>query len=99
VEITRNSIKRLANSRLYVLIDGRATLDDFRQLAQTLIAAGVHVLQLRIRNSTTGNWSNVPGFCKNYSAARKRCLLLMIGPTWPPFAARTAFTWAKKIFR
>jgi thiamine-phosphate pyrophosphorylase len=47
VEITRNSIKRFANARLYVLIDGRATLDDFRQLAQSLIAAGVHILQLR----------------------------------------------------
>ncbi|MGA2061264.1 MAG: thiamine phosphate synthase [Thermoguttaceae bacterium] len=47
VEITRTSIKRLANARLYVLIDGRATLDDFRQLAQTLISAGVHILQLR----------------------------------------------------
>jgi thiamine-phosphate pyrophosphorylase len=47
VEITRNSIKRLTNSRLYVLIDGRSTLDDCRQLAQALIAAGVHVIQLR----------------------------------------------------
>jgi thiamine-phosphate pyrophosphorylase len=47
VEITRNSIKRLANSRLYVLIDGRSSLDEFRQLAQALIAAGVHVIQLR----------------------------------------------------
>ncbi len=47
VEITRTSIKRLANARLYVLIDGRTTLDDFRQLVQALIAAGVHILQLR----------------------------------------------------
>jgi thiamine-phosphate pyrophosphorylase len=47
VEITRTSIKRLANARLYVLIDGRDTLDDFRQLVQTLIAAGVHIIQLR----------------------------------------------------
>jgi thiamine-phosphate pyrophosphorylase len=47
VEITRNSIKRLANARLYVLIDGRATLDDFRQFVQASIAAGVHILQLR----------------------------------------------------
>jgi thiamine-phosphate pyrophosphorylase len=47
VEITRTSIKRLANARLYVLIDGRATIDDFRQLAQSLIDAGVHLLQLR----------------------------------------------------
>jgi thiamine-phosphate pyrophosphorylase len=47
VEITRNSIKRLANARLYVLIDGRSSLDEFRQLAQALIAAGVHVIQLR----------------------------------------------------
>ncbi|MGA2797843.1 MAG: thiamine phosphate synthase [Thermoguttaceae bacterium] len=50
VEITQTSIKRLANARLYVLIDGRATLDDFRQLAQTLIAAGVHIIQLRDKN-------------------------------------------------
>jgi thiamine-phosphate pyrophosphorylase len=50
VEITRTSIKRLANARLYVLIDGRTTLDDFRQLVQTLIAAGVHILQLRDKN-------------------------------------------------
>ncbi len=47
VEITRTSIKRLANARLYVLIDGRATLEEFRQLVQTLISAGVHILQLR----------------------------------------------------
>jgi len=47
VEITRGSIKRLANARLYVLIDGRATLDEFRQLAQSLITAGVDLLQLR----------------------------------------------------
>jgi thiamine-phosphate pyrophosphorylase len=50
VEITRTSIKRLANARLYVLIDGRTTLDDFRQLVQSLIAAGVHVIQLRDKN-------------------------------------------------
>jgi thiamine-phosphate pyrophosphorylase len=47
VEITRNSIKRLANARLYVLIDGRSSPDEFWQLAQALIAAGVHVIQLR----------------------------------------------------
>ena len=50
VDITRDSIKRLANSKLYVLIDGRATLDDFRQLVQLLLDAGVHVIQLREKN-------------------------------------------------
>jgi thiamine-phosphate pyrophosphorylase len=47
VEITRTSVERLANARLYVLIDGRTSLHDFRQLAQALIDAGIHVLQLR----------------------------------------------------
>ncbi len=50
VEITRASLKRLSQARLYVLIDGRSSLDDFRRLAQTLIHSGVHVLQLRDKN-------------------------------------------------
>jgi thiamine-phosphate pyrophosphorylase len=49
-EITRTSVRRLSNARLYVLIDGRAALDDFRQLAQSLITAGVHIIQLRDKN-------------------------------------------------
>jgi thiamine-phosphate pyrophosphorylase len=47
VENTRSSLERLAAARLYVLIDGRASLDKFRRLAESLIAAGVGVLQLR----------------------------------------------------
>jgi thiamine-phosphate pyrophosphorylase len=47
VEITRHSLDRLAAARLYVLIDIRPTADEFRQLVERLIAAGVHVLQLR----------------------------------------------------
>ncbi len=47
VEITRQSCERLANAKLYVLIDGRESLDDFRRFASSLITAGVHVLQLR----------------------------------------------------
>jgi thiamine-phosphate pyrophosphorylase len=81
VEITRTSIKRLANARLYVLIDGRTTLDDFRQLAQALIAAGVHVIQLRdkklddrqlvergrlLRELTLGDCPNFPGDCPDF---------------------------------
>lgn len=37
----------LADARLYVLLDGRESADDFRRLALELVAAGVHVLQLR----------------------------------------------------
>jgi len=47
VEITRDSIERLAGARLYVLIDGRSTVEEFRRLANTLVEAGVHVVQLR----------------------------------------------------
>lgn len=47
VQITAASLTRLASARLYVLIDGGATLDAFSIMADSLIRAGVHILQLR----------------------------------------------------
>lgn len=47
VEITRDSIERLTGAQLYVLIDGCSSAAEFEQLVQSLIDAGVHVLQLR----------------------------------------------------
>jgi thiamine-phosphate pyrophosphorylase len=47
VELTRASLSRLAAARLYVLLDGRASLDEFKTLAHSLVEAGVHVIQLR----------------------------------------------------
>jgi thiamine-phosphate pyrophosphorylase len=47
VETTRGSIERLAAARLYVLIDGRPSVEEFDRLVCTLINAGVDVLQLR----------------------------------------------------
>jgi thiamine-phosphate pyrophosphorylase len=47
VAITRQSADRLAAAKLYVLIDGRDSLDEFRDFTSSLIAAGVHILQLR----------------------------------------------------
>jgi thiamine-phosphate pyrophosphorylase len=47
VQITRSSIELLAAARLYVLIDGRSSSDDFERLVRSLIDAGVDVLQLR----------------------------------------------------
>jgi thiamine-phosphate pyrophosphorylase len=47
VEATRVGLERLQHARLYVLIDGRRTLEEFRELAQSLAASGVHVIQLR----------------------------------------------------
>ncbi|MEX2189009.1 MAG: thiamine phosphate synthase [Pirellulales bacterium] len=38
---------RLADVRLYVLVDGRSSLDDFVALVDALLAAGVHAIQLR----------------------------------------------------
>jgi thiamine-phosphate pyrophosphorylase len=38
---------RLASTRLYVLIDGRATAEEFATLVSCLVEAGVHALQLR----------------------------------------------------
>ena len=47
VVIVMDSIARLTDARLYVLIDGRESRAAFSRLAGELIAAGVDVLQLR----------------------------------------------------
>jgi thiamine-phosphate pyrophosphorylase len=47
VAATSFGLARLADAQLYVLIDGRATLEDFTGLVGSLVEAGVHVLQLR----------------------------------------------------
>ncbi len=47
VDATKRNNDRLAGVRLYVLIDGRESADAFETLAQQLIEAGVHALQLR----------------------------------------------------
>jgi len=46
-EITTEAVSRLVDARLYVLIDGQTSADDFRRLAGQLVEAGVHVIQLR----------------------------------------------------
>lgn len=47
VDITRQSMARLADARLYVLIDGGKSESDFRALALALVRSGVPILQLR----------------------------------------------------
>jgi thiamine-phosphate pyrophosphorylase len=47
VAITGQSQRALAQARLYVLLDGQATAEEFCRLARTLVQAGVHIVQLR----------------------------------------------------
>jgi thiamine-phosphate pyrophosphorylase len=47
MEITRSSADRLGGVRLYVLLDGRPSLDEFSTIAESLVGAGVQMLQLR----------------------------------------------------
>lgn len=47
IGVTCDSATRLADARLYVLVDGRESLADFERLVRTLIDAGVDALQLR----------------------------------------------------
>ena len=47
VGITGRSIERLAAARLYVLLDGRRSPEEFERLARSLIEAGADILQLR----------------------------------------------------
>lgn len=45
--LTAHSVDRLNNARLYVLIDGMKSVDEFQRLVDSLIRAGVDVIQLR----------------------------------------------------
>jgi len=47
VSITRDSLERLAAARLYVLVDGRESVEEFARLAGMLVREGVSVIQLR----------------------------------------------------
>lgn len=47
IELTSSSRAQLADAKLYVLVDGRASLADFTSFVSSLVAAGVHVIQLR----------------------------------------------------
>ncbi|MEX2139768.1 MAG: thiamine phosphate synthase [Pirellulales bacterium] len=46
-DLTRASLERLADARLYVLLDGRSSLEAFTSLVSSLIEARVDVVQLR----------------------------------------------------
>jgi thiamine-phosphate pyrophosphorylase len=47
VGTTADSLVRLADARLYVLLDGRNSEAEFAELARSLVSAGVHMIQLR----------------------------------------------------
>lgn len=47
IDSTRIGLERLAAARLYVLLDGRSSVEEFQQMAQGLLAAGVDVVQFR----------------------------------------------------
>jgi thiamine-phosphate pyrophosphorylase len=47
VSLTRASIERLADARLYVLLDGRSSLEAFTSLVLSLVQAETDLLQLR----------------------------------------------------
>jgi thiamine-phosphate pyrophosphorylase len=54
VQITRDSLERLARARLYVLIDGRDSPEQLRSLGRSLVEAGVDVIQLRDKRLDDG---------------------------------------------
>ncbi len=47
LEITRTSCRRLAGTRLYVLVDGRPSRIQLEPLVRSLVQSGVHAIQLR----------------------------------------------------
>lgn len=46
-DITAESVRRLADSRLYVLLDGGESLETCASIAESLVAAGADLIQLR----------------------------------------------------
>jgi thiamine-phosphate pyrophosphorylase len=52
IDITRASLQRLADARLYVVVDGRSSADEFERLIRSLIEAGVDMVQLRDKRLT-----------------------------------------------
>jgi thiamine-phosphate pyrophosphorylase len=51
-DLTCASAERLAGARLYVLLDGRASIEQFSSLVQSLTDAGADILQLRDKRLT-----------------------------------------------
>ncbi len=47
VDATRTGLERLAAAPLYVLLDGRSSIEEFERMARALIEGGVDVIQLR----------------------------------------------------
>jgi thiamine-phosphate pyrophosphorylase len=47
VELTRINLERMKSTRLYVLLDGRGSMEEFAVLARSLVDAGVDMLQFR----------------------------------------------------
>jgi thiamine-phosphate pyrophosphorylase len=52
VDLTRRTVDRLSDARLYVLLDGRESLSAFTSLASVLVEAGVDIVQLRDKRLT-----------------------------------------------
>jgi thiamine-phosphate pyrophosphorylase len=52
IGLTHDSLDRLRDVRLCVLVDGRETIDEFRRLLESLVGAGVEMIQLRDQRLT-----------------------------------------------
>ena len=63
MEITRGSTERLASVRLYVLVDGRDSPDEFERLVVSLIRPASMRFNFATSNSTMGNCWPGRGCC------------------------------------
>jgi thiamine-phosphate pyrophosphorylase len=52
LDLTRASLERLAGARLYVLVDGCPSVEEFTTLVSSLVDAGVELIQLRDKQLT-----------------------------------------------
>jgi thiamine-phosphate pyrophosphorylase len=73
---TSLGMRHLERARLYVLIDGRPTVQAFGELVQTLIAAGVDVLQLRDKQLADRELLDRACLLRNLTAGTKTLFIM-----------------------
>ena len=70
--MTRTSLDRLTAAKLYVLVDGRALLAEFRRLIENLVSAHVDVLQLRDKQFPDRRALDEPVSCVKSTRGQRR---------------------------
>ncbi len=73
VDLTRDSLERLGDARLYVLVDGAHSEKQLRHLVESLVGCGVAIVQLRDKKLNDRDLLARAGRLRTRRAAAKPC--------------------------